>query len=108
MYQAAMRYQVAGLKDLSEENFIGGLATRRKVGTIVAFAMFDPKLQEALLPKLQECMSFLVQSVSFSNLLIEHPRFGLDILRAEYAPGYQPPDVSAITTPDSPLTDLEI
>jgi len=102
MCQAAMRYQVAGLKELSEENFIEGLATVRDIGTEVAFAMFDPKLQEVMLPKLKECMSSLMQSSPFSNLLIKYPHFGLDILRAEYAPGRQPPAVTPMKTPHSP------
>jgi len=106
MYQAAMRYQVAGLKELSEEIFIEGLATVRSIGTKVSFAMFDPKLQEVMLPKLRECMGSLMQSSPFSNLLIKYPHFGLDILRAEYAPGCQPPAVTPMTTPNSPHVKL--
>jgi len=104
MYQAAMRYQVTGLKDLSEEKLVAGLATARTVSRKSSLAMFDPKLQEVMLPKLQVCMSSLMQSSPFSNLLIKNPHFGLDILRAEYAPGCQRPAITPMATPNPPHT----
>jgi len=87
MFQAAMRYQVPGLKELAEEKLIEDLVTVRGPGTIT---MFDPKLQAVMLPELQECMCTLVKCPAFAKLLLNHPRFGLNIITAEYAPGYKP------------------